>query len=276
MTSMNIVVGSTGSVGRGILKTLEIVDFNFTVMDSHRLFALSAYEVQEIWFRILEQHEAVNVFWCAGIIDPNTPQPELSAVNFLFPKRHLSAAISKSPNVQFIFIGSVLENRDIRNPYLISKSLLSDWLDCEVPENFFKHVRTHTLLGDSEPPSHMFLGQLLDSARHNGTFVMSEGRQLRQYIDVSVFADFLVKDSSLHESRIPSGTSTVGGSRPCELRVVAEDFRKVSGRRFDLRIDKGLNHPGDQFEPVIDNVELPLPDSRVLVSDRLLNWLRFG
>ena len=68
------------------------------------------------------------------------------------------------------------------NSYLKSKLTFARYVTEFASSNsLILHLRMHTLYGGGDPPSHMFLGQLVDAMRQGRRFAMSSGNQLREY-----------------------------------------------------------------------------------------------
>jgi nucleoside-diphosphate-sugar epimerase len=94
--------------------------------------------------------------------------------------------------LRYLTIGSVLETFSSLTAsncyYLASKAAL--WARIERLatdprlDGRIAHLRGHTVYGGGAPAPHSFLGQMHESLRTGRPFLMSEGRQLREYAHV--------------------------------------------------------------------------------------------
>jgi nucleoside-diphosphate-sugar epimerase len=127
---------------------------------------------------------------CAnGLTDSMENFEELKLSNFVFPLA-LWSHIKSLKNSRMLTIGTVHEkfpNLCAQNNYLLSKSLLSEWIQKEPHENRILHLRLHTLYG-RKLKSHMFLGQIAKCLSDKKVFSMTSGEQLREYHHVDDIA----------------------------------------------------------------------------------------
>lgn len=125
------------------------------------------------------------VYLTAGILDPSRPFEEHHNINYLLAKNIIEGA--NRVGLRTVTFGTIMEKVigfDTNNPYILSKTRLSDFVTefsittSQAPP---LHIRLHTLYGVGLPSPFMFLGQLLNSLFFQRQFNMSSGAQLREY-----------------------------------------------------------------------------------------------
>jgi len=112
----------------------------------------------------------------AGITDSNSNL--LDQINYLMPLEIIKWCDSYS--ISTATFGTVMENKDVKNPYVISKKKLFDFLFKNKYYRHF-HFQLNTIYGNELPPSNMFLGEIADCLKHKTSFNMSSGLQYREY-----------------------------------------------------------------------------------------------
>jgi nucleoside-diphosphate-sugar epimerase len=114
--------------------------------------------------------------------------------------------------IQVVTFGSVHELTDISNPYMDSKKNLFSFYK-ENPGAFqWIHFQLHTLYSESEPHTHMLLGQILASLRSKKKLEMSSGLQIRQYHHVEDVIRIVKKElesSSSYDLKQVNGPETL-------------------------------------------------------------------
>lgn len=183
--------------------------------------------------------------WISGIINPNVPKRHLSRANFEIPAHAIEILSKKGYLDRVVTIGSVLESLGPVNNYISSKLQLSKFLASEIEESKFLHVRTHTLLGEVEPPPHMFLGQLSSAIRESVPFVMSSGHQTREYIPYSSVGAFLFEQVAGVDPTKHVGIKNVGGAHPVKLIDLAEAATAALNPRVSVVTDDALDPRGE-------------------------------
>jgi hypothetical protein len=116
-----------------------------------------------------------------GIISKKHSPDFIRYWNYLFPK-HLYSICTKL-NLNIVTLGSIHEtvpNMCVGNPYLESKKALELFLKEKNFENSV-HFQFHTWYGGRKIHPEMFLGQIIESIKNKTAFVMSDGKQLREY-----------------------------------------------------------------------------------------------
>lgn len=182
------------------------------------------------------------VYVCSGLLDPSLPLDELIRVNYHLPHNVIEGA-SKC-GLHTVTFGSIMEEfGSTDNNYVKSKALLSDFIDSQIARGAaIHHIKLHTLYGDGEPSSFMFLGQILHALRNGAPFKMTSGQQLREYhhIDDDVKAiRHLVENSQ-------AATYLLNHGMPAALSDIAT-------RIFDYFKVPELLHVGSLQAPTQDN-----------------------
>ena len=215
---------------------------------------------------------STQIFWVGADSDHRKPIDELLRVNYDLPIKFFESLENLDAIEKFVTFGSALEYRHDSNNYLHSKHKLSQWVEAN-PASQLLHIRTHTLVGPKEPPSHMFLGQLLDSIAEGTLFQLGSPSAVRQYIPFSSFATAVVELLESHAGE--SNALQVGGAVPVNLYELARVILD----------SKQLSHllevvPGSSWEASLetevgmsDDVVINLPTSLETVVTFLNTWI---
>lgn len=227
-----IIIGTTGNFSRQLQQLIP----------EHKRLMLGK-EIFETWnesqeIRALESKEyqiqkgdyLINTI---GITSPNYSLESLRRVNLEFPKYlyHLS----KKFELNLITLGSVHENYPnlfLNNNYMIVKKELKSFLEENSYANSF-HFQFHTWYGGARLKKEMFLGQIITALRNNSIFLMSSGKQIREYhhieddalclLDVLTYANF--------------GRQVIEHGNPLTLQEIAFHIFSYFDRTHLLRFD---------------------------------------
>jgi len=169
-----VIIGSNGNIARQLKE-----QFPDAVVINRRQF--------EFWdnpneLRTIFRDEPIEVYVAIGILSSKSKISELERVNLQIPK--LIADAIKGTDSRIVTFGSIMEkyqNICSSNPYIHTKKKLSEYLQDNLQEDEFLHLRLHTLYGGKKLNSEMFLGQLFISIKDGTEFLMSSGRQIREY-----------------------------------------------------------------------------------------------
>lgn len=151
--------------------------------------------------------------------------------NYDLPRRMMEATASLL-DLRFITFGSVLETLhgpDGANAYFASKAKLGAFMRSSGRGT---HFRLHTLYGASQPRHHMFLGQIFEALRGNRDFMMSSGRQFRQYHHSQDIARAVLRLAE----RLEEPMMELNGNETVQLRAVAEHVFGSFGKAHLLHI----------------------------------------
>jgi nucleoside-diphosphate-sugar epimerase len=143
--------------------------------------------------------ESCDIFVTIGVRSSEANSELLELINFTIPIL-IAEAISSS-NSRIITFGTIMEKKpefcDV-NFYVESKYRLSSYLKNNVNPQTYLHLMLNTLYGGSKIHPDMFLGQLFRAIEKHSTFIMSSGKQLREYHhiddDISALNVFLRND----------------------------------------------------------------------------------
>lgn len=184
------------------------------------------------------------IFVTSGILDPKAPSDDLLKVNYFLPKNIIE--VSNDLGIKVVTFGTIMEDLAQRNNnYINSKVALSEFV-AEKAINDYRvtHLRIHTLYGVGEPSKFMFLGQMIDAIQNNHPFLMTQGKQLREYhhVDDEVKAIRNIVDSNIY------GVMNLNHGQPIMLRDLAEHV-------FSSVLKKDLLKIGLLPEPDCENYE---------------------
>jgi hypothetical protein len=272
-----ILVGARGNVSEQVRKILDSNSVEHIVLSLAQLSRLSNESFRDFWTKVGSESDSINLVWISACTSNEIPSPQIHRVNFTLPTLAISELAETGQLSRVITLGTVLEDRSLpNNSYVASKKALSTWLANSLNPNRYLHIRTHTLVPLTPPPTHMFLGQLYNAARKKETFSLeSNGRQLREYLDVMMFSDYVARSISDLRAGAPS-IETVGGARLLSLqdviKLVIENF--ASDLRILVKTDKQI--PGEVYRecPILNTVTLPFGDPESLLILRFREWLR--
>jgi hypothetical protein len=269
-----VVVGSEGRLAKELRNQLVSANIPFEVLGMRRL-ARSFIANERASKRFAQSWgENILVIWASGLINPLASRSELQFVNYELPSKFLSHLRESVASLEFVSVGSVLESFESVNNYIQSKKSLYYWLQSEFPGNAFVHIRTHTLVNESIPPSHMFLGLLAKSLADGGEFRMSEGLQFRQYIEFRVLVKHIVGLLS-GPMFSESGIQYFGGSKPVQLRTLVEKLSVRHNPKVKLVFDASLNPSQDFYNQNLQPRSMPnnLEDSLSLITRLMPKWI---
>lgn len=184
------------------------------------------------------RYKVDTLFICGGITDPNVANDEIYQVNFEMPLR-LSKIFQSARIVTF---GTTLEESNIINPYVNSKRELVKSLKNQNVNSI--HYRLHTLYGLDFPKAHMFLGQLYYAIKQNADFIMSSGRQFREYHHYSDVAKYIVNTFQTPKRAINCNTG-----KPKSLIDIATYIIEHLARDTKLIVDHSLDTTAEIFTP---------------------------
>lgn len=192
-----ILFGAGGRLGRAVADAAARRGIR---VDTIRWTETRAWIRTERWTEIqraVASYTGVDILFASGLTDPQAPAEDLMLGNVEIPTRVIDATAS-DPRYRYITIGSVLENfakLAAHNRYLASKAALSARIQAFKDDLRLKgrivHLRLHTLYG-GPPAPHSFLGQIYESLLTQRPFLMSAGRQLREYSYVADVASSIM------------------------------------------------------------------------------------
>jgi len=229
---MNLIIGGTGLIGSEIVRQFAIPEKNI----------INRNDYQKWWdkglhnsiYRQLERlmPEGGNLFVASGLVNPSLSSSVLFKANFELPKNIIQAA--HKLNIKTHTFGTIQEYFTTDNPYLSSKRRLATFLE----ENNFGlkncHYRLHTLYGGTNPKEFMFLSKLSKSIQRQEPFLMSSGRQLREFHHVEDDVAILI---SLCQSEI-SGIVDINHGKDLQIGTFAHEVLK--NYRLEGLLKKGF------------------------------------
>lgn len=221
---MNIIVGATGILGSAILRSLgETTCITLPRQKSIQWLNSSVNGIRQDLLKFLDSSTSadIDLYYALGNTNPKADPNILNELNFFLPERILKASLGLP--VRVITFGSIHELSGISNPYMDSKRNLARLLTEQSHVFNSSHFLLHTLYSDTEPRSHMLLGQILNSIRLRQTLKMSSGLQLRQYHHV----DDVVKVIAVRlSSNISVPSQQVNGPETLQIRDLASNIYK--------------------------------------------------
>ena len=226
---MRLLIGSNSRLAQDLLR---IFPNEYVVVNGR-------FKNTEVFFS--ENHEIIfnkrisEVFYFPAITDPLQSGTEISEINFHRPKEIMEKLDDK---VKFVTFGTVLENTNVKNNYVISKRQLANAMHAS--GNL--HFQLNTLYNlDLELKSHMFLASLLDCALKGCEFKMSSGTQYREYHLYEEVACYIH-----HASHLLNGIVEVSNGKGFLLKSLAkavfDEFRQTT----NLKISN-YTPPGEQY-----------------------------
>lgn len=169
-----MIIGSNGNVAIQLKE-----QFPDAVVINRRQFEFWNYPNE---LRTMFKDEPVEIYVAIGILSSQSKTSELERVNVQIPI--LIAGAIKGTDSRIVTFGSIIkkdQNICSSNPYIHTKKKLSKYLQNNLQEDEFLHLRLHTLYGGKKLNSEMFLGQLFISIKDGTEFLMSSGPQIREY-----------------------------------------------------------------------------------------------
>lgn len=196
------------------------------------------------------------VFVASGLLDPSLPPEELWRINLQLP-RNVVEGVARL-GVRTVTFGTVMEGLvKAKNPYIRSKAALGEYMaGVAAATGAALHLRVHTLYGGEGPSPFMFLGQMLDAIRSNRPFMMTAGRQLREYHHLEDEAGAIRKIVDAGAT----GVVDVSHGQAVRLREIAESVFGACGKmqlaRFGALSEPPEENYGRTFERpgVLDDV----------------------
>lgn len=117
-----------------------------------------------------------------ALTNPSKDVNEVEYWNLFFPITIIEQISTFNRKIKVFTTGSIHESSVIKNNYLISKNKLSKYVSQFNSNNVsVTHLRFNTLYGLGMPQPNMFLGQIFKSIKLKEIFLMTSGKQLRQY-----------------------------------------------------------------------------------------------
>jgi nucleoside-diphosphate-sugar epimerase len=190
------------------------------------------------------------IYVCAGLLDPHLPELEHRAVNLALPCNIIAAATPLGIAVRTF--GTVMEVlMPDHNPYIRSKAALGHQVARSAAAGLpVAHLRLHTQYGGGAPSAFMFLGQIASALRARAPFMMTSGRQLREYhhVDDDAAAIDLLETAGLQ------GVQDLNHGAPVTLAALAQHVF-ATFNASDLLALGALPEPAtDNFGRVLDRL----------------------
>lgn len=247
------LIGSRGRLGQAI--AAEYTDSGIISLDREIYEDWSQPGAADLVSRYFEKHsvEHGTVFVASGLLDPRQSPEDLFRVNHTLAKNVIDGATKLGLKV--ITFGTVMEGLlQSKNPYIQSKTALGEYVGAVADHSKpVTHVQIHTLYGQGQPSSFMFLGQMLAAILANQEFKMTSGRQLREYHHL---ADEAAAIRQIEEFSAP-GVINLSHGQPNSLKAIAEAVFDSFGKIDLLRI-------GALPEPADENYHRILPPTDVV------------
>lgn len=180
-----------------------------------------------------------DIFLAVGITSGKANPKELSKVNFEIPAQVAQAIVGSESRI--VTFGSIMEKEPkiiYENPYIYTKSSLSEFLSKRLNTEQFLHLRLHTLYGGCSLNREMFLGQLFYAIKEKTNFQMTSGEQLREYHHID--DDLSAMDTLIARGHFGIQEITHGDS--FRLREIAEKVLSYFQVPELLQLGK-LNNP---------------------------------
>ena len=267
---MNYILGGNGALGTALSESTDYQNTTLLRRNEYVEWATKPTEIKN-YFENRKISEIDTFFVCAGLTDPGVTQDVLDTLNFYLPRNLLEVAAMYGSKI--ITFGSVLENLNIKNNYILSKRLFLNYLNFESTYRNFEHWQLHTLYGGKPPKVHMFLGQIALALSSKSKFQMTSGLQLREYWHVEDVANFIM---SQRTSSDPDQIRIVGSGLPVTLRELAIAIFEQFHARDLLEI-------GVIEDPRIENYDLELANARAEAKpymrdpvDGVINFLKIS
>lgn len=220
--------------------------------------------IYEDWFknsasdlvsRYFDQHanEKAIIFVASGILDPRVPQEHLHRVNYYLPKNVIDGA--SKLGIKVITFGTVTEGlMQSENAYIQSKIKLGEYVHAVARINKpIIHIQMHTLYGQDQPSSFMFLGQMLMAIQTNKPFKMTSGRQLREYHHL--------KDEAMAIRQIANlanpGVLNLSHGKPLRLKTIAKNVFQSFEKSNLLQLEA-------LPEPLDENYEIAFTPTKII------------
>lgn len=265
------LVGKHSELTKYLIPALSEKDLRVELLSLRDISKLDELERRRIWEGLASS--GAQILWVGAIIDPSFDSREIMRVNYELPIEALESIRHSSRDSLIITFGSALENSQTPNPYLFSKLSLARAIQ-ELNSEASVHIRTHTLVSDSPPPGHMFLGQLFLAAKLGQNLTIKSPGQMREYVDARAFSRFIVNE--VLDNQLPSrrGVTTVGNGDPIEISMLADEIMRehspnsqISRGQVEARTTF-LNQPNSQNDLIISSER-----SSELVIRKFRTWM---
>ena len=212
---MNIIVGKNSRLSSA-LKTQPEINKNLILLETK--WALE--DIKKIDPKFIRK-----IFCVGAITDPNKDNYEIEKINFFLPIE----LRKKFPLSQLITFGTILEETKMENPYVNSKRKLRKHLTYYEGNSI--HFRLNTLYGYGKPKSHMFLGQLYEAFRSKTKFIMTSGKQYREYHHYDDVVKIIL---NVIKSRVTPTEFNISSGNPIQLLDLAHYIRKYLNINIDI------------------------------------------
>lgn len=271
-----LVVGSRGNVAGTLLPKLREHKPGIIVVSLAELSTGSHTERIRFWKEVIAGDDKIELVWISACTSNDVPGSELLKLNYELPVEAISTIAGTNKLAKVTTFGTALEGRGLENNnYVKSKERLSEWLAQCVDESERRHIRTHTLISNFLPKSHMFLGQLLSSIRRRETlYLRTNGRQVREYLDLETFVSFIANAILTNNDTVGS-QETIGGGNLLSLKEVVGLVRKHHFADLQVEFATETDSEGEVYRenPIYNSINLPFIDSRSLLIRRFGEWL---
>ncbi|WP_417840788.1 NAD-dependent epimerase/dehydratase family protein [Terasakiella sp.] len=179
---MIFVIGSTSRLAKALMAQYQEKDEICAVSrDVYASWAKEGGDVLVYAFLKERASKSDKIFVTAGVLDPRVQYEQVAKINVTLVEHILKAAWMLE--LEVISFGTVMEKQfETPNNYIRTKEILADHVSDYFNRGLaVSHFQLHTLYGEGEPSSFMFLGQLLQALRNETLFEMTRGDQKREY-----------------------------------------------------------------------------------------------
>lgn len=252
MQAVNVILGSRGRLGRGIMATLPgaLALDHQSYCHWHESGSLA--QIRDTLIGLKGEHSTLNVIVASGITNPQAPVNKINEVNYILP-RNLSEVAATIQGCRIVTFGTVMEMLgEAQNPYIQSKRRLADFVQNSFYPEKNLHIRLHTLFGVGQPHSFMFLGQIVSALKEGRPFEMTAGLQLREYHHVE-------DDSKALNTMLRAGLTGVvdlSHGEVVTLRQLAEHIFESLGKSQLLKVSKDLPSFKENYDKVYGKHEI--------------------
>lgn len=242
MTERCIILGRNGRIGQALSRFVDGLSSMSEVEIDRAIY--SAWKDEKDVMQSLSSlgfGDGDKIFCAFGIIDPTEEVDLINRVNIELPTVISKAALSLGAHP--VTLGTVMEDVipfEHQNPYVKSKSVLK-----ERAKGQWLHLKLHTIFGGAEPTDFMFMGQLLFSLQNNEPFLMSHGKQHREYHHVDDLASAVFEISSIEVS----GTFDVSSGESKLLAEIAKAIFSHYDKSHLLKIGEIPAPEKEVYEP---------------------------
>lgn len=250
---LNVIVGSSSNFSKALQSYCLSHGLKFIVIDTAEVKNWNLVNrnflnpIRSVLESQVEHESKVKWIWTIGITNPRVGRATLDFVNVELPIAFAKAI--KDPNSMLVFPGALMENFEslcIQSPYLTSKLHFSQAIE-SVDTNWV-NLRFSVWYGQNKIGNHLFLGQVIQCIREDSQFMMSGGRQLREYhhIDDDVAVVFTDFSGKLHSNlNVTHGESFT-------LKFIAESIFKSVNKVHLLSVGKHPSNPQENYDLYFD------------------------